>query len=236
MTKEALKNIIDLFNEILSENLKKRHLFFERAEQIVLWIVGFSTASIVLLISNGKFDLIKLQSNNPLILMIIKNLLLVCCFGLSFRIFSFLSELLLDKINKSIYATLKGFHSSLNFEKKKLNNIEDADEITKIINEEFDFELPFRSELNKDPNFIKLLKEIYEKEYENKESINHIMNLFLNYYGFKSLKMFNFFQKPKIIYLRGVLYRVIFYLTIISFTLTIGTLIFLGIEIFREIH
>ena len=236
MTKESLKNTVILFDEILSENIKKRHLFFERAEQIVLWIVGFSTATIVLLVTNEKFEISDFQKNDALILMIIKNLLLVCCFGLAFRIFSFLTELLLDHISKTLYVSLKGFQAFLNFKKNKFNNNENSEEIIKILNDEFDWDLKNRKELNDDPNFIEHLKEIYAHEFENKEEINKIQDLFLLFYGYKSRKFFTFFQKPNVIYARGWIYRILFYLTIISFALTLGTLIFLCTELLKEIN
>lgn len=235
MTKESLKNTVDILNEILSENLKKRNLFFERSEQIVLWIVGFSTASIVLLISNEKFDITKFKNNDPLILMIIKNLLLVCCFGLSFRILSFLTELLLDNISKSLYGVLKGFHNSLNIKKIKFNSNQNSEQIIKIINDEFDWDLKNRQELNGDQNFIQHLKEIYENAFENKDELNKIQELYLVFYGYKSKYFINFYQKPMIIYIRGLFYRILFYLTIVSFTLTLGTLIFLCKELIKEI-
>lgn len=236
MTKESIKNTINLFEEILSENIKKRHLFFDRAEQIVLWIVGFSTATIVLLFSNGKFEITNFQKNDTLILMIVKNLLLVCCFGLSFRILSFLTELLLDNISRNLYAALKGFQTFFNIKKNKFENNENAEEIIKIINYEFDWDLKDRKELNDDPNFIELLKEIYEKEFESKEEINRIQELFLLYYGYKSSKLFNFFQQPTVIYTRGWVYKILFNLTLISFALTLGTLIFLCIQLLKELN
>ena len=236
MTKESIKSTVTLFEEILSENLKKRHLFFERAEQIVLWIVGFSTATIVLLISTNKFEIANFQKNNTLILMIIKNLLLVCCFGLSFRVLSFLTELLLDHISRNLYAALKGFQTFFNIKKNKFENNENSEEIIKIINYEFDWDLKGRNELNDDPNYIEFLKEIYEKEFESKEEINRIQDLFLLYYGYKSNKFFNFFQQPMVIYIRGWIYRILFNLTLISFALTLGTLIFLCVQLLKELN
>ena len=236
MTKESLRKTIELLNEILIENIKKRHLFFERAEQIVLWIVGFSTATIVLLISSKNFDIIKIERNNPLILMIIKNLLLICCFGLSFRILSFFTELLLDNISKSLYGLLKGFQTSLSLIKVKFNDSENAEKIIEIINKEFDWNLNNRKDLNDDSGFIQHLKELYENEFENKEELNKIQDLYLLFYGYKSKKLLNIFQNPKMIYARGLAYRTLFYLTIISFALTFGTLIFLCIELLKEIN
>ncbi|SHK60868.1 hypothetical protein [Epilithonimonas mollis] len=189
MTKEGIKTIINLLNESLSENIKKRHLFFERAEQIVLWIVGFSLAAIVLLITNGKSEIDKIQGTEALRVMVIKNFLLICCFGLSFRILSFVTELILENISKSLYGLLKGFHSSLNLEKNKFNNNEDSEEIIKIINKDFDWNLTYNEQLRNDPNFIKLLKEIYENEFENKEYLDKIQELFLLFYGYKSKKI-----------------------------------------------
>lgn len=236
MTKESIKNTVNLLGEHLSENIKKRHIFFERAEQIVLWIVGFSTATIVLCITNGKFEMTNFQNNNALILMIIKNLLIVCCFGLSFRILSFLTELLLDNISKNLYGYLKGFQNLYNTKKIKFNNNENSEEIIRVINDEFDWDLKNRKELSNDQNYIELLKEIYENQFENKEEIKEIQELFLLFYGYKSSKFIEFFQKPTIIYIRGVFYRILFNLTLISFALTLGTLIYLCIELLKEIN
>lgn len=239
----ALKYLYNQVSNSLNQNSERDFQNFERADKIIIWIVGFSIGIFVLLFSSD------LKSQNFLIINklvppILVTSLLIVIFGLIFRVFSFFTQMIYSKIilgfssYASSYANAPTDEIPFPREIKDLDNCEDIiyylKEDFKIIKESPNYE-NFTEEQIKEYrglllNYYDILADNnnLEKQYEEytKQLANH--------FGLSKKSLEKQRTNDEDIIFRGKLYRFLYLCSAIFFVLTIGTFIFGACLILNE--
>lgn len=235
MTNQLLKYLYSQISKSTIQNNEKDSQNFERADKIIIWIVGFSIGIFVILFTQGydlknpNYRIISELSNQIAIVS-----LFVIILGLIFRIFSFFAQMLLTEINIEFFNYVDSFSNIPELPTPR--TITDMDTIENIINY---FEEDFGIK-EKKPNFHDSTKQNIEEyrkllvnyyttlaEENNIEvQLNEFKNKISDYYGL-SLKKINkqFTDGNRKVKFRGKMYRMILIGSYIFFFFTIGTFI-----------
>lgn len=234
MTNQLLKYIYAKTSKSVIENGEKSNESFERADKIIIWIVGFSIGIFVLLftkdydLENPNYKIISVLSRKISIVS-----LCIVILGLIFRIFSFFSQILLTAINIEFASYADGFATSQEFPSpREIKNTDSVDDLIfyieqdfKIIQQKPDFSnkseesiIYYRNLLS---NFYKSLAESNDIDFQ----LNNFKKTVCEYYGFSKEKINKRFENNKKIVVRGNLYQITLWGSYIFFFLTISTFI-----------
>lgn len=235
MIKDIERKFYTSINETLKEKIKQRGLIFEQAEKIIIWIVGFCIGAFIILLPKDNFEIDYFKSITGIKKTIMLYLLYIVCSGLLFRIISFMTEVILDNISRSLTGYFQGRTILMDTKKTEIKNEYDSAQIIEIINNDFGYQLNNDSNYDS-PQFRKLLKNIYEQAFDDTLFFEEFEQEYLLYFGFKNKTLINIYRKKNYIYLRGIIYRILYFLSVITFLTTIIIAI-LGISILiRELY
>lgn len=167
----------------LSENREFSYKLSEQADRIIVWLVGFSIASIALTISNE--DTLKTISNNlPTIIVLFSCITIIL--GILYRIFKYLSQLTENHILMNFNAGIdvyKNLHDIPSIPPyRNFNGTESREELRKYLKEDFEIEVDniedkdFSPEQKKGSqkslsNLYSKTAEYYSAHFENEKDI-----------------------------------------------------------------
>lgn len=242
MTNQVLRFLYSQINKTIKESSELDFKTFERADKIIIWIVGFSIGIFVLLFTNDlkSINQISITEIIPDILIIS---LVIVILGLIYRILSFYTQMLYNRIIASFSSYTDSFANTPDF--PDLREIKDSDTIEDIkyyLEQDFGIILP-------------------QKNYQNltEEGINEYRNLHLNYYtalangnnfddqmneykkqiaihfGLSKKSVDNAISNERKIKIRGIIYRIMLITSYFFFFATIATFILGTIIILKKI-
>jgi hypothetical protein len=167
MTEQFLKQLYSKISRSTLQNHEINSRNFERADQIIIWIVGFSIGIFVFLFTK-EYD--AANPNYKILLDLSKQItivsLLVVVFGLIYRIFSFFAQMLLSEIVTEFSGYCDGYSSTPEFPVPR--EIQDSDTIEDII---YYFEEDF-----------KIIEQMPDLNNSAPEAASEYRTLLLNYY------------------------------------------------------
>jgi hypothetical protein len=243
------------FTQYMLENLQKiisrnREYFFkisEQADKIIVWLVGFSIASIALSISNSKL-LIEISDLLPSVIIIFSSLTII--FGVLYRTFIYIAQTLENKMLISFEGYVEGCRNPPDIElPREIIDNESIDNLVSFLHEDFKVEI---GEINKDNlsqeqlskiqkdlvKYYRTLSEISVKQLESQvENIKEVLKSYLGYSEKRANRIFNP-VKPKLNLNKICWFSI--YFAFILFILTTLTFIsgfttFMGIYIMKTI-
>lgn len=240
MTNQFLKYLYSKISKSVLENSDKSIQNFERADKIIIWIVGFSIGIFVILftkdyaVENPNYIAITELSNKITIVSLI-----IVILGLIFRIFSFFAQMLLIEITIGFSAYSDGFSTVPKLPTPR--QIKDTDTIDNII--EFfkqDFEI-----IQEKPDFANYTQE-YRKlllnyyltlsESNNVEvQLEEFKTKVSEYYGLSMKTINKSFIDNQRVKLRGKIYQMTLIGSYIFFFFTIATFIIGAIIILEKL-
>ncbi|MDR6528388.1 hypothetical protein J2787_003825 [Chryseobacterium rhizosphaerae] len=231
MTRNTEKLILNWINEMTSDSLKNREIF-EQAEKIIVWIVGFSIGVFALQVPEVTSNYKSIEGVRKIIM---TYSLYTIIFGISFRISSFLTEIILKDILTSFKSKYFGEKIMLEIKKQHISSeTHNANQIIDILNEEFNFNIEKAShQLNENKDFIDTLINIYENSFNDMELLDTITKDSLIYFGYKKNGLVKITNSENFIYFRGILYRLLTAITSLLFITTLGFFLFGAIKIFK---
>jgi len=134
------KFILSTVQQLLSAHQRNIDTVNRRADQIIVWLVGFSIGAIVFLISKSD-NIIMYNGVNPYFLMLFCSLTIVC--GILYRIFSYISELIGNTLLLYLEAGVIGHENPNNIIlPKKIDENWKLEEISVFVKEELNLEIP----------------------------------------------------------------------------------------------
>lgn len=220
----------------LSDNREFSYKLSEQADRIIVWLVGFSIASIALTISNE--NTLKAISNNLPTLIVIFSCTTIIL-GILYRIFKYLAQL-------NEYQVLMNFNACVDVYKnpqdipsippyRNLNGTESCEGLRKYLKEDFKIEVDNIEDKDFSPeqkkgnqkslsNLYSKTAENYSAHFENEKDI--VKNVLMSNLGYSQKEVDGIFDpvKPKISIQR--IYRGSLFLSSILFLMT--TIVFLS--------
>src|SRR5690606_3499927 len=139
MTNVFLKKIFQASEEIIIKLNDSSRANFERADQIITWIVGFSIGIFVFILSKDEIENLKNISGTRHI--VLNFSLYVIIFGLLYRVISFITSYLNTMILNDILSFSKGFTMNLDDLpiSRTLTGNETNSELAKYLLEDFSY-------------------------------------------------------------------------------------------------
>ncbi len=249
MTNQFLNYLYSKISKSTIENGEKSNQNFERADRIIIWIVGFSIGIFVILftkdydVKNPNYETITELSNQITIVS-----LFVVIFGLIFRVFSFFSQMILTEINIEFASYTDGFSNTPEFPiARELKDTDTIDDIIYFFEQDFQIkqEKPiFLNTTQESINEYRILLLNYYKTLAESNDIEVQLEEFKSkvseYYGLSKAKINERFENNKKVKSRGNIYQktligsyIFFFLTIMSFI--VGTIIIL-VKLINNCH
>ena len=230
---QYLKFLYSKSNKLLTENSDRVNNTFERADKIIIWLVGFSIGVFVLLLSsdldkaNPNFKLITSLSINIIIISLI-----VVILGLLFRLCSFFAQNYLN----SALMNFSGFtESQVNFpDLPEVHEIKETDSIDDILFYlDLDYGYKRDKPINLPPDKMKeyrgLLKTFYEelaRTNDQEKQLEIFWKTYAEYFGLTKKETAKYIKGKTNHRRNGKLHRIFYVLASALFLLTIGTFIF----------
>ncbi|MCG2420521.1 hypothetical protein K8089_15980 [Aequorivita sp. F47161] len=241
MEKQLLKQLYTTTSKLVNEQIKRDIENFEKADKIIIWLVGFSIGIFVLIFTRNTDNLIINQNVFEISIISLVTVIL----GLLFRIISFFTQMTLSSIVFDLIAYAAGFS-----EIKKLptpREIEQNDTINDIIfylKEDFGIERELIDITGFSKEKIKEYRDLQKNYYQTLASWNNTDEQLSEYREELAIR---FGHNPKVNKTaleekessksKGKKYKlllkssyILFFLTIISFIFGIGFLAFKLIE------
>jgi hypothetical protein len=234
-----------LSNYILSSTLqivtKNREAYFkinDQADRIIVWLVGFSIATIALIIS--KVNLISdLSQNLPFVLIIFCSLTII--FGILYRIFLFIAQFL----ENHLLLKFEAYVGSLNWPRmdtpRFLKETEPIEDLIKYFKNDFDIDFSNLSIKDFTPQQIETYRSILFSHYINSaivfqnqlnSELDEISNVLKSHFGYSDKKLAPIKNPkksnkvlPRIFWICFYVAHILFLLTILIFM--IGVIVFL---------
>lgn len=227
MTNIFLKTIYRLTEKTIVDINESNKANFEKADQIITWIVGFSIGILVLILPKDNIESLKDLYGTTYYLLNLA--LLVIFFGLLYRIFSFITNLVNSTILNDLSGFTRGFTANLDEIPiaRSLSGNETTIQIAQYLKEDFNYVAPYKIEQD-DPQLTSLMVNYYKILADSNDVDKQLSEFKIQigkYFGL-SQNYIEFFTKEKTIIIRGSVY---FYLTILTsllFITTIGIFIF----------
>ena len=226
MTNIFLKKIYELTEKTIVNINESNKANFEKADQIIIWIVGFSIGIFVLILPKDKID--SLKDIYGTTYQTLNFALYVIIFGLLYRIFSFVTNFIISMILNDLSSFSRGFSANIDDipVPRDLIGNETTIQIAEYLKEDFNYSTPY--EVNQeDPKLRELLFNYYNI-LANSNDINTQLSEFkiqIGKYLGVNKNYIDFFTKEKTIIYRGKIYFFISIITSLLFIITVGLFI-----------
>jgi hypothetical protein len=140
------KYVLTTVQHLLSTHQKNIETVNQRADKIIVWLVGFSIGAIVLLISKN-INIGEGYNISPFILILFCSLTII--FGILYRITAYISEIIGNDLLLSLKAGVIGHENpnTIHFP-RNIDENSTLEQIRKFIAEEFNLELPLEKIVN----------------------------------------------------------------------------------------
>lgn len=237
MTNVFLKKIFQASEEIIIKLNDSSRANFERADQIITWIVGFSIGIFVFILSKDEIENLKNISGTRHI--VLNFSLYVIIFGLLYRVISFITSYLNTMILNDILSFSKGFTMNLDDLpiSRTLTGNETNSELAKYLLEDFSYTVSIKIK-DDDSKLNELLVNYYNSlSYSNNidKQMDEYKSYMSKYLGI-SKKYMDILSKEKNIKIRGKIYRWFTFISIVLFITTITIFIIGVIKLLLELN
>lgn len=226
MEKQLLKHLYRHLGKIITDHNQRDYEIFERADRIVIWIVGFSIGVFVLLISQDYNDSLPIPVNEVVI-----SALIIVMLGLVYRILSFFAAYALTQININFISHVE---LAANFPElpncRQLKESDSLEDIIFYLKEDFTYivDKDYSSATPEQKNELKgLYKKFYESIAESNDieaQLNEFDSTVARFYGLNLAKRNQKKSKDKTRRI-GRAYRILLVSSYIFFFLTISCFI-----------
>lgn len=234
MTNQFLKYLYSQISKSSFQNNERISQNFERADKIIIWIVGFSIGVFVVFftkdynVDNPNYKIILELSSQITIVS-----LFVVILGLIFRIFSFFTQMLLTEINIEFTNYTDSFSNVPELPiPRQIKDIDTIEDIIYYFEEDFgikkekpDFKNSTKESIQE---YRKLLLNYYStlaEENNIEVQLEEFKNKISDYYGLSKQKINKRFTDNQKVKSRGKIYQKILIGSYIFFFLTVGTFI-----------
>jgi hypothetical protein len=237
MTNIFLKKIYELTEKTIVNINESNKFNFEKADQIIIWIVGFSIGIFVLILPKDKID--SLKDIYGTTYQTLNFALYVIIFGLLYRIFSFVTNFINSMILNDLSSFSRGFSANIDDipVPRDLIGDETTIQIAEYLKEDFNYSTPY--EVNQeDPKLRELLFNYYNI-LANSNDINTQLSEFkiqIGKYLGVNKNYIDFFTKEKTIICRGKIYFFISIITSLLFIITVGLFIIGALNLLIELN
>lgn len=241
MNNQVLKYLYSQITKSINENSERDFQTFQRADNIIIWIVGFSIGILVILFSSDFKDSNQIL-NEKLVPRIAITALSVIIFGLIFRVFSFFTQMVYSKIIVSFGSYASSFANAPEFSSPRV--IKDSDRLEDLVHYfKEDFEIILKGDYKNFPqdrideyrqlhiNYYNALAESNDFDKQLEEYKKQLRN----HFGMSKKSIENSILNDKKIIFRGFLYRILMWICYVFFSLTIGSFIFGTVIILNNI-
>lgn len=222
MTNIFLKKIYELTEKTILNINESSKTNFERADQIITWIVGFSIGIFVLILPKDKID--NLKDIYGTTYQTLNFSLYVIIFGLLYRIFSFITNILNSMILNDLSSFSRGFSANIDEIPipRNLTGNETTIQIAEYLKEDFNYVTPYEVK-HENPELKELLFNYYNI-LANSNDIDKQLSEFKiqigKYLGINK-SYIDFLTKDKTIIYRGKIYFFLSVLTVLLFVTTV---------------
>ncbi|WP_298327254.1 hypothetical protein [Dokdonia sp. Asnod1-B02] len=239
MNNELLKHLFTSTDKVFNKHSDRMFDNFERADKIIIWIVGFAIGVFMLTIIRGNENEIL---ENILFEICLFSIIIVIL-GLLFRVVSFLTQLRLSNILMVFSSKIAGMTTE--FDIPFPREIKESDGILDIIRylkEDFGIERPTPKLNERSDENIKKGIELYKKYYKSIADSNDVESQFKifkkefsEYFGYSQSYIDNKLRDEKADYRSGKIFRISLGISVTLYVLTIGTFILGSILIMIEV-
>ncbi len=241
MENQLLKQLYSTTSKLVNDQVQRDIENFEKADKIIIWIVGFSIGIFMLILTR--------KSENPIFLELEFELTIVALItvvlGLLFRIFSFFTQMRLNSIVFGFVSFATGYNKASEIPiPKTITEIDSLDNIIIFLEEDFGIKRQRIDTSNFSDEKLAEYRNLYKNYYESLASSNNIEEQMKEFstqlafrFGLKPEDVMNSSKDDSSIKSKGKGYRVLlnvsywlFFLTIINFIVGIGIVAFKMIE------
>jgi len=230
MNNVLLKHLYSVTSKILLTQAERINENFEKADKIIIWIVGFSIGIFVLLLKQKSEN----ELINELTFEISVFSLIVAILGLSFRVFSFFTQMRYSAIITSFVSFAEGFSSTPEIpDYREITEEDTAEDLIEYLKSDFNEEVKEKNVSQMDTenkkvyrglllNYYNILNEPRDAE----KQLDKFKTSFANHFGFSKAYMDKRVNNEKRTKRNGIIFRIMLTISMILFFLTIGTFIF----------
>jgi hypothetical protein len=230
MNNVLLKHLYSVTSKILVNQTDRINENFEKADKIIIWIVGFSIGIFVLLINQKSEN----EIINHLTFEISTFSLIVVILGLIFRVFSFFTQMRYSSIITNFISFAEGFSNTPEIpEFREITEKDSVEDIIVYLKSDFDHDVKDENVSQMDTenkkvyrglllNFYNILNEPRDVE----KQLDKFKTNFANHFGFSKAYMDKRINNESRTKRKGIIFRIMLTISMILFFLTIGTFIF----------
>ncbi|WP_103070841.1 hypothetical protein [Aquimarina sediminis] len=241
MENQLLKQLYSTTSKLVNDQVQRDIENFEKADKIIIWIVGFSIGIFMLILTR--------KSENPIFLELEFELtiiaLITVVLGLLFRIFSFFTQMRLNSIVFDFVSFSTGYTNASKIPiPKTITEVDSLDNIIIFLEEDFGIKTQRIDTSNFSGEKLAEYRILYKNYYESLASSNNIEEQMKEFstqlafrFGLNPENVMNSSQDDSSLKSKGKGYRVLlrisywlFFLTIINFIVGIGIVAFKLIE------
>lgn len=241
MENQLLKQLYSTTSKLVNDQVQRDIDNFEKADRIVIWIVGFSIGIFTLILTR--------ESKNPLIneleFEITIVALITVILGLFFRIFSFFTQIRLNSIVFDFVSFATGYINASEIPiPRTILDVDSLDNIIIFLEEDFGIKIQKIDTYNFSEEKLTEYRNLYMNYYESLASSNNIEEQIKEFsnqlafrFGLNPEDVINRSQDNSSLKSKGKEYRILltisyllFFLTIINFIVGIGIIAFKQIE------
>jgi hypothetical protein len=241
MENQLLKQLYSTTSKLVNDQVQRDIDNFEKADRIIIWIVGFSIGIFTLILTReSKHPLI-----NELEFEITIVALITVILGLLFRIFSFFTQIRLNSIVFDFVSFATGYYNASEIPiPKTISEVDSLDNIINFLEEDFGIKTKKIDTYNLSEEKLTKYRNLFKDYYESLASSNNIDEQIKEFstqlalrFGLNPEDMINSTQADSSIKSKGKGYRILltisywlFFLTITNFIVGIGIIAFKLIE------
>ena len=241
MENQLLKQLYSTTSKLVNDQVQRDIDNFEKADRIIIWIVGFSIGIFTLILTReSKHPLI-----NELEFEITIVALITVILGLLFRIFSFFTQIRLNSIVFDFVSFATGYYNASEIPiPKTISEVDSLDNIINFLEEDFGIKTKKIDTYNLSEEKLTKYRNLFKDYYESLASSNNIDEQIKEFstqlalrFGLNPEDMINSTHADSSIKSKGKGYRILltisywlFFLTITNFIVGIGIIAFKLIE------
>ena len=237
MENQLLKQLYSTTSKLVNEQVQRDIEIFEKADKIIIWIVGFAIGVFMLILTRKTENPIFLKLEFELTIVALISVIL----GLLFRIFSFFTQMRLNSIVFDFVSFATGYSKASEIPIPRIiTEVDSLDNIIIFLEEDFGIKMERMDTSNFSEEKLVEYRNLYKDYYEKLASSNNIEEQMKEFstqlalrFGLKPEDVMNSSQDDSSLKSKGKCYRFffkvsscLFFLTIISFIIGIGIVAF----------
>ena len=237
MENQLLKQLYSTTSKLVNDQVQRDIENFEKADKIIIWIVGFSIGIFMLILTRKSENPIFLEMEFELTIIALITVVL----GLLFRIFSFFTQMRLNSIVFDFVSFATGYSKAFKIPiPRKITEVDSLDNIIIFLEKDFGIKRQKIDTSNFSNEKIAEFRNLHKNYYESLASSNNIeeqmrefSTQFAYRFGLKPKDVINSSKDYSLLKSKGKGYRVLLRISYSLFFLTIINFIAIIKEIFH---